>query len=219
MRDMQVDGRLQATAAVALLETSRLVCWDVGTSSFVPTTRDRFEEVSRLEVHPVFGRVICWITFSAGAELLAKGVCLARGIEIRREQNVPTYPNSALGTWAHAFVRDPGYGGSVRAPNYGSLGNLTYKKHGEPSVLERLCTIIHASSDQRAHLVAAYTLLSRSIRNRDAHAYVPNVRDQHFSLVPDLFAKVFNDLVGWLEGGPSVITIWRSEAQQFIDAL
>ncbi len=38
-------------------------------------------------IDPFFGRLICWITFSAGAELLIKGVCLANDVEIRQPPN------------------------------------------------------------------------------------------------------------------------------------
>jgi hypothetical protein len=33
-------------------------------------------------IDPYFGRFICWISFSAGAELLIKGVCLAHRVDV-----------------------------------------------------------------------------------------------------------------------------------------
>jgi len=64
-----------------------------------------------------------------------------------------------------------------------------------------------------------YQLLARTIRNRDAHAYVPNVRDDHYSLVPDLFSECFNLLTSWLPGGAATLTSWRGSARQFVDSL
>ena len=40
--------------------------------------------------------------------------------------------------------------------------------------------------------MASYRLLQHSIRNRDAHAYIPNVRDSHYNLVPELFSRSLN---------------------------
>jgi hypothetical protein len=62
-------------------------------------------------------------------------------------------------------------------------------------------------------------LLARSIRNRDAHAYVPNVRDQHQSLVPVLFTDVFNLLISWVDGGMEAVERWREQAGSFIAML
>jgi hypothetical protein len=102
MLDPKADGRLQLTAALALLATSRLVLWAPDALAFCPVERDDFEARWRKEVHPVFGRLICWITFSAGAELLAKGVCLSSGIEVRDPHTVPTYPQ---GDWTSGRTR------------------------------------------------------------------------------------------------------------------
>lgn len=66
---------------------------------------------------------------------------------------------------------------------------------------------------------AAYRLLARTIRNRDAHAYVPNVRDEHFWLVPKLFEDCFNLLVSWLPGGRQVLNCWLEDPASFIAEL
>jgi hypothetical protein len=47
---------------------------------------------------------------------------------------------------------------------------------------------------------AACTLLALARSTRDAHAYIPNVRDQHQSLITDLFTAVFNLLIVWVDG-------------------
>ena len=226
MLDANIDGRLQVTAGISLLEISRLVRWDPASSMFVPIPREMFERSWYDTVDPVFGRLICWINFSAGAEFLAKGVCLLHGVEIRWKDKVPLYPTSDLKTWAtefHSFTKKnlKRYG-SMDTTNFGALGHLVYpKKVTKKSAFELLCEKVLARDDQREMLLAAYKLLAATIRNRDSHAYVPNVRDGHFLLVPDLFTRCFNLLVSWIPDGPAVINCWRDrdEALQFINKL
>jgi hypothetical protein len=98
--DMKLEGRLQIAAALALLKHSRLVRWVPNGPGFVAAQREAFEATWPKEVYPVFGRVICWILFSAGAELLAKGVCLACAIDLRepaRRSGVPTRQSGCVG--------------------------------------------------------------------------------------------------------------------------
>jgi hypothetical protein len=90
--DIADDGRLQVTAGLALLETSELVTWHCDAERFESVTFNEFECALK-HFHRVFGRVICWIIFSAGAEFLAKGVCLLHGIDVRTQDCVPAYPN------------------------------------------------------------------------------------------------------------------------------
>jgi hypothetical protein len=71
--DFDIDGRLQVTAGVSLLECSRLVEWSPDQAEFSAVPREIFEFSWRRDVDPVFGRLVCWINFSAGAEMLAKG--------------------------------------------------------------------------------------------------------------------------------------------------
>jgi hypothetical protein len=78
---MPTDGKLQVTASISLLKNSKLVHWKKKSAEFVSIDQGRFEKSWR-RIDPAFGRLICWINFSAGAEFLAKGICLLRGIEI-----------------------------------------------------------------------------------------------------------------------------------------
>jgi hypothetical protein len=165
MRDAKIDGRLQVTAAVGLLECSRLVQWMSDVVKFAPVPREVFEVAWRKEVHPVFGRLVCWITFSAGAELLAKGVCLARGLEIRHPQEVPIHPQGALDAWVDEFLKDWRSPGTVQVPHFGALGHLVYddKKTKQPAALKRLCSVVKATPYHERRLLAGYTLLTKSI--------------------------------------------------------
>ena len=67
MRTILEDGRLQITAAAALLENSRLVHWNTDVSQFEAVEHDDFELAWQSEIDPVFGRLISWILFAAAA--------------------------------------------------------------------------------------------------------------------------------------------------------
>jgi hypothetical protein len=211
------DGRLQVTAGASLLEKSRLVEWDSQTARFNPIQNGRFEQAWRHDVDPNFGRLICWIMFSTGAEFLAKGVCLVRGVELRKEKKVPCYPSGPIQDWACKFNKDGYSTDTMTTTFFGTLSALTGK--GSHAPLSRLCTKVCATNDEKELLIAAYDLLRKTIRNRDAHAYVPNVRGFHHSVVADVFCPCFNALVSWLPDGPSILNAWRGEAASFMAKL
>jgi hypothetical protein len=211
MLDATDDAQLQVAAATSLLECSRLVQWRTDATQFISVSRNDFETTWKV-THPVFGRLICWICFSAGAELLAKGVCLARGVEIRGTKNVPSYPTeNALDSWACQFIENNNYAGIIKVTQFGTLKDLVNNK--PTAALKRLCSEAKASQQEKQRLLAAYTLLENSIRNRDVHAYIRDVRDQHHFLVPAFFTEVFNLLASWLlPGGRKTLNDWRDAA-------
>lgn len=217
----ELDAKLQLSAALALLEGSRLLEWDRGVATFTPVPHVAFEYSWRKDVHPTFGRLMCWMNFSAGAELFAKGVCLAHGFEIRKPQHVVCFPQELnFDEWATAFRNSPAQLETIEVTHFGTLGYLlSTGKGGGTSVLERLCHRANATSLERNLVLASYELLRSTIRNRDAHAYVPNVRDQHFFLVPKLFASCFNILASWLPGGPQVLNQWNDEIKLLVQSL
>lgn len=175
------DARLQVAAATSLLECSRLVHWRADVTKFIPVSKDDFEAAWK-EIHPVFGRLICWICFSAGAELLAKGVCLAREVEIRKPEKKPVCPAKGdnLDSWAPQFLQNSSYAGTEELPNFGTLADLYRDNKKQKAALKRLCCVVKASQQEEQRLLAAYILLAKSIRNRDAHAYIQEARGQHF---------------------------------------
>lgn len=217
MYEIDVDGRLQVTAGVSLLQCSRLVEWRLDQTEFAPVPRETFEISWRRDVDPVFGRLVCWMNFSAGAEMLAKGLCLLHNVEIRSTKTVPAYPTGDLAQWSTAYLMDCNSRGTMPCTDYGTLRNLVDKSYKSklPPGLPRLFNKINASDQDRKLLLAAYGILASSIRNRDAHAYVPNVRDSHFPLVGQLFARCFNLLASWLPGGSATLNLWRREAPEF----
>lgn len=224
MRDTATDGRLQVTAGVSLLEYSRLVEWIPKDAKFVPVDRQDFESSWRERIDPIFGRLMCWISFSTGAEFLAKGVCLVNRIDIRKPTLVPLFPRPGddIDKWARDFRRDQrARRGWTRVIGFGSLGALTHDddEKNSKAALAELCTRCNATHKEQNLLFAAFDFLRLSIRNRDVHAYVPNVRDMHYHLVPELFSDCFSILVSWLPGGPSTLDQWKAGAQSFVASL
>lgn len=213
MNDKTTDGKLQVTAAISLLKNSKLVHWKTDSAEFVSIDQDTFGK-SWQSIDPIFGRLICWINFSAGAEFLAKGVCLLRGIELFRDKGkktkmVPEIPSGDFSTWAEQYrLSAPG---QVELTDFGTLGNL------QNGPLKELCNAVEASEQDRKWVLASYDLLGKSIRNRDSHAYVPNVRDSHFHLVDGIFTPCLNLLVSWIPCEKSVINDWMDQAPNFTD--
>jgi hypothetical protein len=82
--------------------------------------------------------------------------------------------------------------------NFGTIGNLIRPGKGKDAALKRLCATVNATDLQQRQILATYKFLAARIRNRDAHAYMPNVREAHFDLVSELFTGTFNLLCSWL---------------------
>lgn len=80
------EAIMQREAGVSLILTSHLLSWDTARQRFITTPEFAFEHDWK-QLHPEFGRLMCWIMFSAGAEFLGKGVCLRNSIEVRSVQN------------------------------------------------------------------------------------------------------------------------------------
>src|SRR6476659_5424609 len=140
----QTGRDLQLSAAIALLEGSQLARWAPNGPGFVAVNRQEFEASWPKRMHPVFGRMMCWVLFSAGAELLAKGVCLACGIDIRELKDVPKYPDANVDDWAAAFLPDNTSGGTVTVPQFGTLRRLYQGENGRPAALKELCDQMHS---------------------------------------------------------------------------
>jgi len=229
-----VEGRLQIKAGIGLLEQSRLVTWSQEKICFMPVNREVFEVSWKKEVDPIYGRFICWILFSSGAELFVKGLCLVNQVEVRCIKTVRSYPSSGdvIELWAKKTAdalriklcreKNEKYqfpGQKHYITDYGTLNDLfrgreCYFKGKyiklEPS-FSKLFKIVNATEDEENLILASYDLLRETIRNRDAHAYVPNVRDAHVNLVSELFTDCFNIFVKWLPGGADAINKWRED--------
>lgn len=211
-------ARIQITAGAALLHQSKLLEWTK--DGFIVVDPDAFEYSARHDVDRAYGRLICWLTFSAGAEYLAKGLCLAYSISsFLGYKPVPIIPTHDVDSWlAQTDGCAPGLTPTEAHLNFGTFGSIT---NGNPSPLQRLATHCAPNDDGNQRLViGAFRLLGSSIRNRDSHAHVPNVRLAHFDLVRTLFLPAITLLVDWIpDGGPSRLQQWLDEAPEFLRTL
>jgi hypothetical protein len=224
MFPIQTDARLQVLAGVSLLHSSRLVRWSDEDAQFEHVDHETFESTAFADLDPHFGRLIRWMLFTSGAEFLGKGLCLLHGIDLRTEQDAPAYPPTQLpddvSRWISAMSADPWNAGKFKVTHFGQLGQLTKGKGVAPSYFERLIQETKASASDRRLLFASYRLVTMTIRNRDAHAYVPNVRDNHFWMVEEIFLPALNLLVAWIpKGGGRQLQRWRSTTGSFIRSL
>ena len=174
-----VDGWQQVRAGLALIECSKLASWQESDASLVAATASTVERMVA-KTHSEFGRVISWVVFSVGCEYVLKGACLVRGFITTTSKRVLRAPTSGedLATWVkHALAGD----NSVLEPV------VTTGTFGELPILKLV-----SGSPQCDLAAAAFHLLRESMRNRDAHQYVQNVRAAHFQAVPNLFVPALN---------------------------
>ena len=110
--------------------------------------RGWFED-NNARIHTRYGRLICWIIFSAGAEILAKGVCMTRCIDVLIDDNRPklTYPTELIEVWLNDVKA--GVAATEHVSNFGTIGQLT-DKH-----LKTLCKIANATPEQTNIVVGA----------------------------------------------------------------
>jgi hypothetical protein len=191
IEELRADAVRQIAAGAALIRESSLMTIEFdGRPKFRHVQMAMFEQASR-DVHPRFGRVMNWIWFSTGAEYLLKGVL----ISTRDFAPQPSAPKldvpleEDFEAWvSDAFKR-------ARKSRRSDYGTLTGMQKG----LKALCGrhLREVTEVRRGEwLRAAFQLLAESVRNRDAHAYVPDERIQHFHLVR-MFEPAFNTLLAW----------------------
>ncbi|MDN7857360.1 hypothetical protein QZM81_16280 [Burkholderia cepacia] len=212
------DGEYNFIAGVGLIKASRLLFWDGKKNCFRmpgidPVTGipdEKFEQAwQRFDPH--FGRVVFWNTFSNGAEYLIKGLLLAHDLDGSRELNTAAMtlqpsPQQLSTLAARAKLvrkQDAAVFKSWARADYGSLGDamnapwkaMWTRKYGS---LPKNSAERHALESEADIIYAAYDVLRSSIRNRDTHAYVPNVRENHRYLVEGLFLPAFNLVLKWM---------------------
>jgi hypothetical protein len=181
------DAVRQIAAGIALIRGSSLLMFDAPSLQFCPANINSFETEAS-SVHSRFGRVMKWIWFSTGAEYLLKGALISTGdfvplrgtekLEIPREDEMDAWIDKVFTSAAKSSKTD-----------YKTLSDMQLG-------LKHLCGRHQSESAQGKSLRAAFLLLGESVRNRDAHAYVPDVRIGHFHLLR-LFAPAFNTLLRW----------------------
>jgi len=204
-RPLEHDGKIMLAAGVALIRKSGLLGWDG--SAFTQVEKALFDKTWE-KVDCVFGRAALWNMFSIGAENLIKAVLLCNNVEDVRKskkKQVLDYPASTspfeLAKWADEVASGNDEAGEILVPQYGELGKIIgkSKKDSKAPLQDFFKSRSETITSDDANLVfAAFDLLRDTIRNREAHAYVPNVRDAHFHLASELFRPAFNKLLCWV---------------------
>lgn len=202
-RSKQDDGLLQFVAGMALVNVSGVLCWSEKAHVFECPTAVEYEKSWTERFDPVFGRVASWNMFSTGAEFLLKGLLLSYDMPIRGRKKVRNYPQATtaagIQSWAGSYAQNAH--DVMWVPIYGELGKVI----GAP--LQQLFGALEQKKPDnqtaqfyadRDLVSAAYDLLRGSIRNRDAHAYVPNVRNAHQPLREALLLPALNALAKWM---------------------
>lgn len=194
------QGIVQFSAGASLVVSSGLLNWDAGLRQFATGHHADFER-HWTGFNKVYGRAAMWNIFSTGAELMLKGFLIKKGELAAEPKKVLAWPaNKNLGDWALQTLKTP-YQKRPTQPAYGYgtiSGALTnFRKYKRLDTAAKLNALPAATPD--VFVAAAYELLRDSIRNRDTHAYVPNVRAKHEWLANGVFMKAFNTLLGDLD--------------------
>lgn len=188
---MMDKGWGQVKAGVALIRWSRLASWDAKQGSLVAAEEAVFK-LHHKGLHKEFGRLLCWIAFSVGAEYLIKGICLLNGHNLSEKVDVIRVPSpdEDIRDWVSLVIgKDPSI--CLQDCSFGMLGKT--RTH-----IKYLLEEIQTEERERDLVLAGIDLLTKTIRNRDAHRYVWDVRGLHFHVVEKLFVPAFNILLGSL---------------------
>ena len=93
-------------------------------------------------------------------------------------------------------------------PNFGTLGGIEDNRlwdaanRHEPDIDAPASKLLEFERNKK-RLVAAKRLLANAIRNRDTHAYIPNVRENNRPMVDQLFRPAFNSMIEWSQASIS----------------
>jgi len=171
-----IEAKRQIAAGIVLIKQSGLLEL-FQESNFSPKTISDFEDFAT-EIHPKFGRVRCWILFSTGVEYLCKGYLISKNslavsskekYKLARETDIDE-------TWVRDVV-DRRSSVLTQIDTYGTLGEVAQKIG---NVLKNYSDVDENDADKVRSILH---MLTDAIRNRDAHAYVENVRKEHHGLV------------------------------------
>lgn len=175
-------GVEQIEAGLSLINWSGLASRGPGDHLLTPNDAHDFETLARGR-HNQFGRVLSWAVFAIGCEYVIKGACLVRGLLKSNPKEVLRPPSwdEDLEAWARAVLKRDSCV-MVSASSTGTLSGLPLKK------------LLSGVPGEKQHR-AALELLRDSMRNRDAHQYIRDVRAAHFQAVPRLFVPALNAII------------------------
>lgn len=186
-------GMKQIAAGVTLIVKSNLMTFDLDECAFRVEPSALFEKkASALDRD--FGRVMYWLWFSTGAEYLLKGfLILADPQFLESEDKFATPPQTDGGpqpaSWPETVIAHTA--SKVPQDYFGTMGKSVHLAE-LLSAQRDFGEVPDESTARQAQ--AAYGFLGNAIRNRDAHAYVPNVRMEHAHMTNE-FAPAFNTLL------------------------
>ncbi len=158
-------------AGISLVNWSKLAIWDSDTLKLIANEDKSLATYEGFkDVHNEYGRLICWITFSVGAEYLIKGFLIVlkdeKGLIIPDKKGKPMADHEILGAGMRFLVN-------------------SIEKH-----------IVQNSECNR--LKTCLTDLLK-LRNRDVHNYKKDVRGSNLNLVKSKFMPAFNLMLASLD--------------------
>ncbi|MGZ4925329.1 MAG: hypothetical protein ACXV4B_02625 [Halobacteriota archaeon] len=199
LRSTEEEGLLQLVAGSRLICISGLLSWDESEHRFCLPSNNF--DVTWTGLDDTFGRVVLWNAFSAGAEFFFKGFLMANGVEIRSEYDKVKYPPGTVSKeWIEEVLKEEH---REQVVDFGTFNVVSKEKINDVAKLYESRYAGNFVEDLNL-VKAARIVLARNIRNRDAHAYVPNIRNNHQELVGSLFLHAFNFMLGWLPPSAAV---------------
>lgn len=216
------DGLLQFLAGIGLVNCSGVLRWSEAINMFECPPDAEYKTFWETRFDPVFGRVASWNMFSTGAEFLLKGLFLSYDLLNRRTKGVRNYPTltqpSAVKIWAENYKANSH--DTFEVPQYGTLAQLIPDKGAQLFKILDLKRPAGQKPEFKAEcdiVFAAYDLLRDTIRNRDAHAYVPNVRSAHQPLRQAVLLPALNAIAKWMPQDRTFISECYANRQALVD--
>jgi len=184
-----MDPWNQVNAGLELMASSGLASWSVSKSRLEAATDSSKFEAHAAAVNANFGRLICWITFSAGVEYLVRGVFSMHGkAQLKPKLYLPPIGvDQELGTWLNLAQSKSNWdSGQEHLLKLG--GNLAWEN-----------ILISATDLELRTVHLSIFLFMSTIRNRDFHEYVEGKRLNQFYLIQKLFVPAINIILGHLD--------------------
>jgi hypothetical protein len=186
-----INAELQISAGICLIVQSGLLKLSEE-NKFSVQEIHQFENFAN-EKHPKFGRIMCWILFSTGVEYLCKGYLISKkSLTPTKAEKIKLAKESEINKdWTEkVLARDD----KVVIVNeiYDQLGGVTQRI---ASVLIKKSEI---SSDIANKTRSVLGMFTDAIRNRDAHAYMEDVRKDHFELTKPI-CEALNVVMGAID--------------------
>ena len=159
-------------AGISLISWSKLAIWDKDNLKLIANEDKQLATYEGFkDVHNEYGRVICWVTFSVGAEYLVKGYYILE----KQMKGMQVYDKKGEEVTERYIINAPLLKLLLIIDNFIEQGteSQTIKK-----------SLHH---------------LRKFIRNRDIHSYEKDVRGNNLYLVKNKFLPAFNLMLASLD--------------------